>query len=92
MLVVAAYDITEDSRRARTAAVLQSMGERIQKSVFLLNVDADSLAEATARLRDILDLDEDSLYVFRQCITCWDHVACHGQAHPPAQELFWAVL
>lgn len=91
LTVVAAYDVHDDGRRARLAALLQTSGDRIQYSVFLLTAEEPELAELLVRGRALLEPEEDSLYVFRQCASCWDGVVCVGQAHPPTQELFWAV-
>lgn len=88
---VIAYDVTDDRRRARLAALLQAHGDRIQKSVFVLTVEEDTLREVASRAAATLDLGEDSVYVFRQCRTCWSAVELVGQAFPPSQELFFAV-
>ncbi|MFI8774620.1 CRISPR-associated endonuclease Cas2 [Gordonia sp. NPDC062954] len=36
--ILVAYDITEDRRRARLAALLQAWGDRIQYSVFICHL------------------------------------------------------
>ena len=90
--VVVAYDVSEDRRRSRLAAVLQAYGDRIQRSVFLATVDADTLQEISDHARDIVDLDVDSVYFFRQCGTCWDGVGILGQATAAPPEYYWAVL
>lgn len=41
LTVVAAYDVSEDRRRARVAAMLQMYGDRVQRSVFLLSLRAE---------------------------------------------------
>jgi CRISPR-associated protein Cas2 len=64
---VIAYDISEDNRRARAAAVLQSYGDRIQKSVFVATLDNSTLEEVRGRLAGIVNPRTDSVYVFRQC-------------------------
>ena len=88
---VVAYDITADARRARVAAILQSIGDRIQYSLFLCDVEGDLLAEAVERCRQSMDPATDSLYVFQQCQSCWDVVGTHGQAHPHEPVYYWAV-
>jgi CRISPR-associated endonuclease Cas2 len=40
---VIAYDISDDGRRARVAAVLQAHGDRVQRSVFVCTLEADIL-------------------------------------------------
>ncbi len=89
--VIAAYDVSEDARRARLAAVLQTIGDRVQRSVFVLAVDDEELAELRDRALEIIDPATDSIYFFRQCGSCWGAVGCVGQAHPPARTLFWVV-
>lgn len=90
--VVAAYDVHDDNRRARLAALLQTCGDRIQLSLFMLTLTEEELAELATRATAIIDPAKDSLYWLRQCATCWGAVRCDGQAAPPAQEYFWAAL
>lgn len=89
MILVAAYDIRDDGRRSRVAARLQAWGDRVQKSVFVIDIASVDLEHLQAELQGILDLDVDSLYFFRQCGACWPAVQCFGQAEPPRRELFW---
>jgi CRISPR-associated protein Cas2 len=77
---VIAYDISEDNRRARAAAVLQAYGDRIQKSVFVATLDSSTLEEIRGHLAGIVNPRTDSVYVFRQCEACWSTVKVLGQA------------
>jgi CRISPR-associated protein Cas2 len=90
--VVVAYDISEDLRRARAAATIQRVGDRIQRSVYLCAADSPELDELMTRLLDVIDPDTDSVYMLHQCLACWDKVRVLGQAtvEPPA--LYWGVL
>lgn len=92
LTLIAAYDVREDDRRARLAAVLQTCGDRIQKSVFVLTVDAQELAELADRATAIIDTATDSLWLVRQCATCWQEVDTIGQAQPPVKATHWAVF
>lgn len=92
LTIVAAYDVHADSRRARLAALLQTCGDRIQLSVFVLTIGEDELGELRQRAASIIDPEKDSLYLLRQCATCWEGVCCDGQAAPPTQEYFWVAL
>ena len=92
LTTVAAYDVSEDGRRARLAALLQAHGDRIQKSVFLLATAPDELDMLCARAADIIDAETDSLWIMRQCSDCWDVVVRIGQPEPPAKVLHWAVM
>ena len=89
---VIAYDISDDRRRARVAAVLQAYGDRIQRSVFVATVEDDTLREARDRISQIINPDTDSVYVFRQCAACWEAIGIHGQATVAGEALYWAVL
>lgn len=92
LTAVIAYDVSEDGRRARLSALLQRYGDRIQFSVFLCRLDQDDLRTLLETAEKIVDLDTDSLYVFRQCPTCWDRMDCRGQSHPPERTLFWLAF
>ena len=86
------YDISEDNRRSRVAAVLQAHGDRIQRSVFVCTLEPDTLRDLCDRLSQIINPRTDSLHVFRQCSACWDAIAVYGQATVTDQPLYWAVL
>lgn len=92
LTLVAAYDVASDARRARLAALLQVHGNRVQRSVFVLEIDDAELKALRERAAGIMDLDHDSLYFFRQCAPCWEAVECIGQADAPTRALYWAVL
>lgn len=89
---VIAYDISDDGRRARVAAVLQAYGERVQRSVFVATIEEDMLQEARGRISQIINPDTDSVYIFRQCAACWEAVGIYGQATVSRDVLYWAVL
>ena len=90
--VVVAYDISEDRRRARLAATLQTYGDRVQRSVFIATVEAQTLGEIRDHVDQIIDPDTDSVYKFRQCAGCWEEIGIHGQATVEDEPPYWAVL
>lgn len=92
LTLIAAYDVREDDRRARLAAVLQALGNRVQKSVFVVMVDEHELEELSTRALKIIDPKTDSFLVFRQCSTCWDKQVVIGQARTPTPVLYWTVF
>ncbi len=92
MMILAAYDITDDNRRAHLAALLQAVGNRVQKSVFVLTLDAAGLSEPRQKATSIIDTDRDSLFLFRQCAGCWEALDYVGQAEPPSDVPYWEVL
>lgn len=89
---IIAYDISDDHRRARIAAILQTYGDRVQRSVFIATVEDTHLSEARRRIAEIINPDTDSIYIFRQCATCWDAVDVLGQATTAEKPLCWTVF
>jgi len=89
---VIAYDISEDNRRAHVAALLQAHGDRVQRSVFVCTIEDDTLRELCERLGQMINPRTDSLYVFRQCATCWQNIGIYGQATVTDEPPYWAVL
>lgn len=92
LTVIAAYDVSEDDRRARLAALLQTYGDRIQKSVFVIMVDHEELAQLADHAGRLVDIETDSVWFLRQCTSCWTDALTVGQAKSPDRTLFWAVL
>lgn len=92
LTIVAAYDVSNDDRRARLAALLQVWGDRIQRSVFLLAVPDGELPDLIDQARRKIDTNRDSLYFFRLCQNCWNSHETIGQAHEPTDELAWIVM
>lgn len=92
LTLIAAYDVREDDRRSRLAAVLQTVGDRVQKSVFMVMVDETGLLELKHRALRIIDTNTDSLMFFRQCGGCWDSQLMLGQGRVPHPVTHWVVL
>ena len=92
MTILAAYDIHEDSRRAKVAAALQRWGDRIQFSVFVCTVEEDDYPKLIDSVKQIIDHNADSFLVLRQCSACWERKVILGQAEPTPPTLYWAVM
>jgi CRISPR-associated protein Cas2 len=70
MLVIVAYDVSTESaegrrRLRRVAKVCESMGQRVQKSVFECQIDEMQLEELERALLDEIELDQDNLRFYR---------------------------
>ena len=80
-----AYDITDDLRRNRVAKTLESYGDRIQYSVFLVDTKPAKLVRLRAGLRGLMELSGD-----RALICDLGPLSGDGQrrmefiGHPPA--------
>ncbi len=57
------YDIVDDPRRARLAKALQSFGDRVQFSVFLIDAKPAKLVRLRSRIRTIIAPDNDSVLI-----------------------------
>ncbi|QUL56064.1 CRISPR-associated endonuclease Cas2 [Paenibacillus tritici] len=70
MLVLITYDVSTtsnagQSRLRRVAKVCQNYGQRVQNSVFECIVDAAQYTELKLKLKDIINLKEDSLRFYQ---------------------------
>ncbi|MEV6801912.1 CRISPR-associated endonuclease Cas2 [Micromonospora rifamycinica] len=53
--ILVAYGISTDTTCARTAAMLQTWGDRIQRSVFVCTLDTDDLHHLSERLHQLVN-------------------------------------
>ncbi|MBM4283162.1 MAG: CRISPR-associated endonuclease Cas2 [Deltaproteobacteria bacterium] len=60
-LFLVSYDVADDKRRARIAAVLSGYGQRLQFSVFVVLASATQHARLRGELQDALDADSDQV-------------------------------
>lgn len=60
---ILAYDIASDLRRVRVAKTLESYGDRVQFSVFLVDTKPARVLRLRARIAGEIDLATDSLLV-----------------------------
>jgi len=75
---VIVYDVVEDRRRRKLAKYLESLGERVQKSVFELYLTPAELERVLKRAKRLIKLDEDSLRVYDLCAACRKKVTSLG--------------
>lgn len=62
------YDITDDRNRREIIRIAQKHGlYRVQKSVFLGNIEKDKVDEIIVETKKAIDLREDSVYIFPVC-------------------------
>lgn len=86
MLVWFIYDIVKDRARKKLAdkAIEQGL-YRVQKSVFLGNIDTNLLDELIVFSEEIINPDDDSIYVFPMCQEDFKKVELLGQAFDKAK-------
>ena len=80
VLVWIIYDIVEDKPRSHVAKTCKKYGlERVQKSVFLGRLEKNRFDEIAEVCREIIDEDQDSVYIFPFCQEDFRAVKVLGQ-------------
>ncbi|MDP2809914.1 MAG: CRISPR-associated endonuclease Cas2 [Rhodocyclaceae bacterium] len=84
MLVIVSYDVSTETgagrkRLRRVARVCESVGQRVQKSVFECKVDIAQFEELERRLLAEIKLEEDCLRFYRLTEPIELHVREHGK-------------
>ncbi len=68
MMTWVVYDISNDRVRGRVAKMCKEYGlYRVQKSAFLGDLNKNEQDELLLRCKDIVDGEDDSVYVFPMC-------------------------
>jgi CRISPR-associated protein Cas2 len=79
---VLAYDLSDDRRRAKIARLMESLGERVQGSVFEAWLTPAELNRLVAKAKKILHEREDSLRIYMLCAACRGKIRVEGQGKP----------
>ncbi len=84
MLIVVCYDVNTETRAGRrrlrrVAKTCESVGQRVQKSVFECQLDVTGLEELERRLLREVDLGQDCLRLYRIPDIKGCEVREHGQ-------------
>jgi CRISPR-associated protein Cas2 len=81
MLVWAIYDIRSNKIRNRIIKYCKNVGlYRVQKSVFLGNINSNEIDELKVQSEDIINPDTDSVYIFPMCEADFKKAILLGQA------------
>jgi len=78
---VLAYDMSNDRRRAKISKIMESVGERVQGSVFEAYLTAQELEKLLQRVGKVLKKEEDSLRIYFLCEACRPKIRLVGQSH-----------
>lgn len=79
MITLITYDITEPRRLNNLRFFLKEYGLRTQKSVFECDIDDIALRRIRAYCRDNLDLEKDSVRIYKICNRCINKVVISGR-------------
>ena len=78
MLIIVSYDIVETKMRTKLAKALLNYGKRVQYSVFECELEAAKIEEMKQRILEFVDLEQDSLRIYRLCQTCNRQIESFG--------------
>jgi len=79
MRYLVAYDVSDDGRRTRVANILMDLGDRMQYSVFEVDLEPRELEEMLHAVGKVLDSGADNLRVYRLCANCRSEVRNLGR-------------
>ena len=65
------YDISSNKSRRYAAKILKNIGERIQRSVYIVESTEKGIEHINNQISELLE-DNDSLLVLPCCASCWD--------------------
>ncbi|SEM46084.1 CRISPR-associated protein, Cas2 family [Syntrophus gentianae] len=78
MIVLITYDITEPKRLTALHHFLKEFGLNTQKSVFECDIDEAGIRIIRTYCRDHLDLNKDSVRIYKICSRCINKVSLSG--------------
>ena len=75
------YDVSATPKRTKIAKACKEAGlYRVQKSVFLGNLERNQMESLALQCKDLMALETDSLYMFPMCDEDFKKVTLLGQA------------
>ena len=81
VLVWIIYDIGDDTSRTKVAKICKQYGlTRVQYSAFLGRLEKSRLDELGERFKELIDEDEDSVYIFPFCQEDFRNIKMVGKA------------
>jgi len=93
--MVVAYDVSDDARRVRVATALAAMGDRAQRSVFVVRGSQRSLDRLATEVRDLVE-GGDALLSAQLCASCAGRmrvtVPPSAAPHAAGDDGWWAVV
>ena len=79
------YDVSATPKRTKIAKACKEAGlYRVQKSVFLGNLERSQMDSLALQCKELMALEQDSLYLFPMCEDDFKKVTLLGQAFDKA--------
>ena len=77
-LIVVCFDVSDDKRLRKVAKALESVGQRVQRSVFECHLDAAQLLVLKAEIEALIDPTEDHVRYYPLCAKDVSNVNIEG--------------
>lgn len=81
MIFLVTYDISDDKIRRKVSSYLEDRGERIQKSVFVIEVKSKKIDRLKEELKNIQNGD-GVIHLFTICHSCYKKAMVLGRNIP----------
>ena len=78
MIIFVSYDITDPKRLRHMHKFLKEFGLNSQKSVFECDIDEEGLKRIRSYCKNKLDLEKDSVLIYKICAGCQKKVQVSG--------------
>lgn len=86
------YDLPDDARRAKLAKFLDTLGDRLQFSVFECWLGAEERQKLVRGVEEIIDPVEDRVSIYVLCKRCRESASHYGHSGPHAgDEEIWVL-
>ncbi|QLA19340.1 CRISPR-associated endonuclease Cas2 [Desulfolutivibrio sulfoxidireducens] len=92
MHLVAAYDISAPRRLTKVARIMKDYGERIQYSIFEMEISPDRFTQLVKRVSAVLDPDVDGVKYFEICERCLASAIRLGRHAALGSDEPWTIL
>ena len=73
-MIVVAYDVSNDRRRAKVVKILEQVGVRVNFSVFECVITEKQYESLRKELLLIISLKEDSVVYYPICMNCYSQI------------------
>ncbi|HXG67502.1 MAG TPA: CRISPR-associated endonuclease Cas2 [Blastocatellia bacterium] len=76
--VIAAYDIADEKRLRKVAAMMEDYGTRVQRSVFECLLPEEKLMQLVREIETLIHPQQDTVRLYWLCGACRERVQIYG--------------
>lgn len=88
MLILIAYDISDNRRLKQVAKLMEGYGERVQRSVFECLIDEHQLQVLMHTVKYLMKRKEDKVQFYHLCEACEHRINSASQVSFATQEVY----